>query len=67
MFPLLADPKSETIDAYGIRDPDGKGFALPGTYLVDKDGIVRAKLFLKGYKERHSTEDLIEAAKKLAK
>jgi peroxiredoxin len=64
-LPLLSDPKSETIDAYGIRDPDGKGYALPGTYLVDKDGIVRAKLFLKGYKERHTTEDLIEAAKKL--
>lgn len=39
------------------------GVPHPGTYLLDKDGVVRAKLFLEKYQERHSTEALIEAAK----
>ena len=63
-FPLLSDPKAQTIDAYGNREK-GQDFAVAGTFLVDKEGVVRAKLFLEGYKERHSTEALIEVAKKL--
>ena len=72
-FPLLSDAGSKTIDTYGIRNTemDGKmfgqkpltGVPYPGTYLIDKDGVVRAKLFLEKYQERHSTEALIEAAK----
>jgi hypothetical protein len=34
----------------------------PGTFLIDKDGVIRAKLFLDGYRERHATEELIKAA-----
>jgi peroxiredoxin len=64
-FPLLADAGSKTIDAYGIRDAEGNGYPHPGTFLVDKEGVIRAKLFEEGFKKRHSTEALLEAAKGL--
>ncbi len=72
-FPLLSDEGSKTIDAFGIRnemmngkkygDNDLSGVPHPGTYVLDKDGVIKAKLFLKKYQERHSGEELLEAAK----
>jgi peroxiredoxin Q/BCP len=66
-FPLLSDPGSETIDAYHIRNEAAKGRAEgvpnPGTFILDREGMIRAKLFLEGFRERHTTEALIEAAK----
>lgn len=72
---LLSDEGSKTIDAYGIRNKamDGKKFGSndltgiphPGTYILDKQGIVREKLFLERYQERHATDALLEAAKKV--
>ena len=64
-FPLLADPQSKTIDAYGIRDPQGDGIPAPAVFLVGSDGIIRAKLAEEGYRTRPSTEALIAAARKL--
>jgi peroxiredoxin len=64
-YPLLSDVGSKTIDAYGIRDPDGDGIPLPGTYLIDREGIVRARLFQSGYTTRHTIDELIEASGKL--
>ena len=65
-FPLLSDPGSETIDAYHIRNEAAKGRAEgvpnPGTFILDRDGVIRAKLFLEGYRDRHTTEALVEAA-----
>jgi peroxiredoxin Q/BCP len=67
MFPLLSDPGSNTIDAYHIRNEAAKGKAEgvpnPGTFIVDKTGVIRAKLFLEGYRTRHTTDELIRAAK----
>ena len=68
-FPLLSDEGSETIDAWGIRNKDaaGKGridgIPHPGTYIIDEEGIVRAKLFLEEYQVRHSSEALIEKSR----
>jgi peroxiredoxin len=66
-FPLLSDPDSKTIEAYHIRNESAKGKAegvpRPGTFVVDKEGVIRAKLFLEGYRDRHTTEALIMAAK----
>ena len=66
-FPLLSDPGSKTIDAYHIRNQAARGKAVgvpnPGTFILDRQGVIRAKLFLEGYRERHTTEALIEAAK----
>ena len=66
-FPLLSDPGSKTIDAYHIRNEAAKGRAVgvpnPGTFILDREGVIRAKLFLEGYRQRHTTDALIEAAK----
>jgi peroxiredoxin Q/BCP len=58
---LLSDAESKTIDAYGIRNTELKsgsrmdGIPHPGTFLIDREGIVRAKLSEAGYKIRHTT------------
>ena len=66
-YPLLSDTGSKTIDAYGIRNKEATGRAsgipYPGTFIVGTDGVIRAKLFLEGYKERASTEAIVQALK----
>jgi peroxiredoxin len=68
-FPLLSDPESKTIEAFHIRNEAAKGRAEgvpnPGTFILDRQGIIRAKLFLEGYRQRHTTEVLIEAARSI--
>lgn len=68
-FRLLSDPESKTIEAYHVLNREApsriEGIPHPGTFVVDKRGVIRAKLFLEGYRDRHSTEALIEAAKTL--
>jgi peroxiredoxin Q/BCP len=76
-FPLLSDPDSKTIAAYALRNKEmagkkvGKidldGVPYPGTLIVDKDGVIRAKLFVDGFRERHSTDELVKAANDLKK
>lgn len=76
-FPLLSDSESKTIIAYAIKNAEttGKKFGrvdldgvpYPGTYLVDQKGVVRAKLFLEGYRERHSVAELLKETEKLKK
>jgi peroxiredoxin (alkyl hydroperoxide reductase subunit C) len=41
-FPLLADfwPHGEVAHAYGVFNRD-KGFANRGTYVIDRDGVIR--------------------------
>jgi peroxiredoxin Q/BCP len=66
-FPMLSDPDSKTIEAYHIRNEAAKGKAEgvpnPGTFVLDREGVIRAKLFLEGYRQRHTAEALIAAAK----
>jgi peroxiredoxin len=66
-FPLLSDTKSKTIDAFGIRNKEAperwNGIPYPGTFIIDQKGVIWAKLFLDGYKERHAVEALVEALK----
>jgi peroxiredoxin len=68
-FPLLSDEGSQTIDAYGVRNREAegraKGIPYPVTFLVDKQGVIRAKLFYEGYTKRHTSLELIQAAKGL--
>jgi peroxiredoxin len=66
-FPLLSDPGSKTIEAYHIHNESAKGRAqgvpYPGTFILDKQGVIRAKIFLEGFRDRHTTDALIKAAK----
>ena len=64
-FPLLSDPDSKTINAYGIRNKDvaegsyRDGVPHPGTFLIGQDGVIRTKLFYT-VRNRHSPKELIE-------
>lgn len=65
-FPLLSDTGSKTIDAYGIRNKEAAGGRIdgvpyPGTFVIDQKGIIRSKLFVEGYRDRHDVEALIKA------
>lgn len=43
-FPLLSDPESKVIDAYGVRNdqPDvHPGVSNPATFVIDRQGVVR--------------------------
>jgi len=68
-FPLLSDPGSKTIQAYGLlnKEATGKaeGIPCPGTIVLDRDGKVRAKLFVEGFRDRHTTDELLKAGKKI--
>ena len=67
-YPLLSDAGSKTIDAFDIRNKEAperwSGIPYPGTFVVGTGGVIRSKLFLDGYKERHAVEALVEALKK---
>ena len=66
-FPLLSDPGSKTITAYNLFNKDAKGktegIPFPGTFVIDKKGVIGAKLFLDSYRDRHTTDALIKAVK----
>ncbi len=69
-FPLLSDPGSRTIDAFGVRNQEAdhgrtRGIPHPGTVLIDSEGVIRGKLFYRGYMARHDPEEILAAAAQL--
>ncbi|MEO6243903.1 MAG: peroxiredoxin family protein [Opitutaceae bacterium] len=68
-FPLLSDEGSKTIDAFGIRNTEAKGKSAgvphPVVFIVDRAGVIRAKLMRDGYRERPESAEIIAAAKGL--
>jgi hypothetical protein len=64
-FPLLSDPGSETIKRYGILNTtvDSKnalyGYPFPGTYVVDKQGVVTSRFFEEAYQERDTVSSIL--------
>ena len=65
-FPLLSDPGSTVIDAYGIRNQEAKGRAAgvphPVVFILDQEGVIRAKLMRDGYKVRPESAEIIAGA-----
>jgi len=61
---MLADPESKIIKAYGVlnREATGmqKGFARPGYYFIDTNGIIREKFFEAKYRERLTGNSILE-------
>ena len=62
-FTLLSDEGSQVINDFGLHNK--RGLPYPGTIIVDQNRVIRAKLFEEGHRERHSTKELLSAAKKL--
>jgi Disulphide bond corrector protein DsbC/AhpC/TSA family len=60
---MLADPDSKTIEAYGVLNQEAtgmqKGFARPGYFFIDPNGIIREKFFEAKYRERLSGNSII--------
>ncbi len=65
-YPLLSDPDSKIIRAFGILNETvpaksmGYGIPYPGTYVVDTSGKVIAKFFEDDFKERTPTMEILE-------
>jgi peroxiredoxin len=70
-FPLLSDPGSTVIDRYGLRDPAyppghrAHGVPRPIIIVLDRDGVVKAKLYEESYRTRPPTAVVLEALDKL--
>ena len=68
-YPLLSDPGSRTIDAYGIRNHEargkGEGVPHPAIFVVDRAGTIRAKLMEESYRDRPSSEAIQAALERL--
>lgn len=62
-YPLLADPDSKIIQAYGVLNAEAtgmqKGFARPGYFFIDTNGIIKEKFFEAKYRERLTGNSLI--------
>jgi DsbC/DsbD-like thiol-disulfide interchange protein len=64
-FPLLSDAGSETIKRYGILnttiDPKHElyGYPFPGTFIVDRQGIVTSRFFEEAYQERDTVSSIL--------
>jgi hypothetical protein len=53
---MLADPDSKIIKAYGVFNHEAtgmqKGFARPGYFFIDANGVIKEKFFEAKYRER---------------
>jgi hypothetical protein len=64
-FPLLSDAGSETIKRYGILnttiDPKNElyGYPFPGTFIVDRRGVVASRVFEPIYQERSTISSVL--------
>jgi len=64
-FPLLSDPGSETIKRYGLLnttiDPKNAlyGYPFPGTFIVDRQGVVTSRVFEEAYQERDTVSSIL--------
>ena len=62
-YPMLGDPDSKTIAAYGVLNPEAtgmqKGFARPGYFFIDAKGVIREKFFEAKYRERLTGNSVI--------
>jgi hypothetical protein len=60
---MLADPDSKTIQAYGVFNQEAtgmqKGYARPGYFFIDTNGIIREKFFEAKYRERLTGNSII--------
>jgi hypothetical protein len=64
-FPLIADPGSAIIRRYGLLnegvDPKSRNYGIPhpGTFIVDRKGVVVSRFFEDAYQERYTTAAML--------
>jgi hypothetical protein len=64
-FPLVSDPGSAIITRYGIlnsqQDPGTRTYGIPhpGTFIVDRNGVVTARFFEDAYQERYTAATIL--------
>jgi Peroxiredoxin len=61
-YPMLSDTNSKIIRAFGILNPEGKGFAAgipyPGIYYISPDGVIQRRYFESQYSDRFTPNDI---------
>jgi hypothetical protein len=61
-YPLLSDPSSSVIDAFGIRNTEAtgmqSGIPYPGYYLLDPHGLIQKRFFETAYYNRLTASNL---------
>ena len=66
-YPRLSDPKSEVINAWGLRDPQypqghrAFGVPRPAIFVLDRKGVVRASLAEETYQKRPPVAEVVKA------
>src|ERR1700677_941407 len=71
-YTLLSDPKSEVIDGYKLRDPEyppgnrAYGVPRPIIFILDRNGVIKAKLYEDTFKKRPPVSLVIETLDKVA-
>jgi len=64
-FPMLSDPESKVIQAFGILNTNiepgnmAYGIPFPGLYIIDAQGVVKAKYFEDDHRERYTAADVL--------
>lgn len=64
-FPLLSDPGSETIKTFGIlnttvdQNSTNFGIPFPGTFMINRQGVVTARFFEDAYQERTTVSNIL--------
>ena len=65
-FPLLSDPGSSTIKSYGIlnttvEDETSRNYGIPfpGTFVVDRQGIVTERFFEEAFQQRTTVSSMM--------
>jgi peroxiredoxin len=59
-FPLLSDGDRSTVRSYGVEDAEN-GIAWPAIFIVAQDGTIRWRSLADTYKERPTSEVILEA------
>lgn len=70
-FPLLHDEEVSIVNAFGVRNLDYEpghriyGIPYPGIFLIDPDGVIKAKFAEERYQDRPPFEDILQAISEL--
>ena len=64
-FPMISDPGSAIIKRYGLlndtMDPASRFYGVPhpGTFILDRKGVVRSRFFENAYQERYTVPTIL--------